>query len=402
VRAAGTVNLYDHENIENDEFGSFEIDWTAPLDELLLPETGYANNWCTGDEATIRKTLYPATAKMFNNIAKKYIDERGLISIQAWNLFDWTNIDAPHPCVTHNSMFLVAAYRAAAKMAKAIGRTADAKRWTRDAEKLIVAINTHLWCDKRGAYVDGMDPQGQLSSTISRPTNTLALLYDVAPAARAKKIEPIVFGTRTKDVIPFGSPFAMFYLLEYYAKVGRFDCIDASIRDKWKMMLDFGATSFWETIPQVWTSELELRLAAVSRSKLDPSPTFYNRHPTRSYCHAWSAGPTYFLSRYALGIEAVKPAFAEIRVAPVLMGLKDVEGTVPTNDQNLCVHWRHCDNGGFVYCLDMAKPVKATFVVPTELKAKSVTVNGRAVAVKKGGEVALPKASSIEIVVVTK
>ncbi len=50
VQAAGTVNLYDHENIESDEFGSFEIDWTVPVDELLLPETGYANSWCTGDE----------------------------------------------------------------------------------------------------------------------------------------------------------------------------------------------------------------------------------------------------------------------------------------------------------------------------------------------------------------
>jgi hypothetical protein len=72
----------------------------------------------------------------------------------------------------------------------------------------------------------------------------------------------------------FGSPFALFFLLEAYAKDGEFQRILDIIRREWGAMIDYGATTAWETL----------------------TPR------TRSHCHAWSAAPAYFLSTYVLGV----------------------------------------------------------------------------------------------------
>jgi hypothetical protein len=51
---------------------------------------------------------------------------------------------------------------------------------------------------------------------------------------------------------------------------------------------------------------------------------------TRSHCHGWSAAPTFFLSSTVLGIEPLKPGFAEVRIAPQLGDLTFARGSMPT------------------------------------------------------------------------
>ena len=157
---------------------------------------------------------------MLNNCIDKFTDTKtNLLSIEAWNMFDWTNIDDKEAkIVTHNNAFLVEAYRSAAKMADVLNLKTEKNHWLKRAIITITAINRELWDNRQSAYIDSIHADGTKSKSVSRPVNTLILLYDIASADSAEKIKPIVLGKKTKNVVPFGSPFAMFYLLEYLAK----------------------------------------------------------------------------------------------------------------------------------------------------------------------------------------
>jgi len=316
----------------------------------------------SGDVKTL-KEIYPYVAKMLNNIRKKYLDPKtGLFAISAWNMFDWTGSDDQHKIVAHNNLFLVGALRTTIRMAQELGLRSQANDWKKWTERLVGQINENLWSEKLGAYVDSIHDDGQVSTSVSRPTNTLAVLYDVAPANRLRKIMPIALGEKTKGVIQFGSPFAMFYLLECFVKLNRFDLLAKIVRTEWGRMVDQGASTFWETL-----------------------------HNTRSNCHAWSAAPTYFLSRYVLGVHPAAAGFDSILIAPLTIDLKWAKGTVPTPAGNVTIHWERSKTE---FTIDIEKPagLSAKLKLPEDLKVTGIVLGGRKIGRLKSGETLnLPK-----------
>jgi hypothetical protein len=63
--------------------------------------------------------------------------------------------------------------------------------------------------------------------------------------------------------------------------------------------------------------------------------------PTRSHCHAWSAGPAYFLGAYMLGVRGADPGWSRVIVEPQPAGLTWARGTVPLPDGgSIAVSWR--------------------------------------------------------------
>src|SRR5690606_8788871 len=66
-----------------------------------------------------------------------------------------------------------------------------------------------------------------------------------------------------------------------------------------------------------------------------------SKAPTRSHCHAWSAGPAYFLGAYVLGVQGVTPGWTKVRIAPQLSGLTWATGSVPLpQGGRIDVSWR--------------------------------------------------------------
>ena len=64
----------------------------------------------------------------------------------------------------------------------------------------------------------------------------------------------------------------------------------------------------------------------------------YGRPYGKSLCHAWGASPIYLLGKYYLGVKPVKEGYKEFAIAPVLGGLKWMEGTVPTPNGDIHVY----------------------------------------------------------------
>jgi hypothetical protein len=340
-----------------------------PVWSFLWAQMAWEHFYYSGEKATL-KPLYAAVKKMLNNIRKKYLDPKtGLFTIaDVWHFFDWTPVDCGHKVVTFENMFLVSAIQTADRMAGALVLNAEAKEWQKWTADLTGRINQYLWSDKLGAYVDSIHDDGTVSTSVSRPTNTLAVLYDIAPADRAKKIMPIVLGEKTQDVVPFGSPFAMFFLLECLVKLGRFDALAEIVRRDWGDMVNKGATTFWEQLGR-----------------------------TRSHCHAWSAAPTYFLSRYVLGVHPASPGFETVLFEPYILDLNFAQGIMPTPAGNISVRWER-NESEFTLAIEKPECLKAKLQLPKELKVASLQINGRKVAWKAGTLFNLPAGTSVRVV----
>jgi hypothetical protein len=120
------------------------------------------------------------------------------------------------------------------------------------------------------------------------------------------------------------TPYMNFYALEALCAMGDQRQVLKEMKDYWGGMLSLGATSFWE--------------------KYDPAEkgvqhyAMYGRPYGRSLCHAWGASPIYLLGKYYLGVRPLLPGYREYVVAPVLGGLKWMEGEVPTPHGNIKVY----------------------------------------------------------------
>ena len=340
--------------------------WRSPLVESQVPSgwqdilTAWALLWVwaceeyyryTGDEDFLRE-IYPFVAQQMRNIAEKFIRPDGLFEIEAWNMLDWAPMDTPRKgIVTHQNAMLVEAYRRAAMMALLLGKSEDAKEFEALAQKVEDAINEHLWDEQRQAFIDCIHADGRRSQVFSVQTQTMVYLCDAVTDERRPIIRRYLY-EKPEDFVWFGSPFALFFLLEAYAKDGEFQRILDIIRREWGAMIDYGATTAWETL----------------------TPR------TRSHCHAWSAAPAYFLSTYVLGVRPKGVTrdreqgtrVMEYFIAPKPCDLKWARGRFPVpsvsrdmgqGTREIVVRWERGERQ-FTIWFELLEWVKAEIVLP--------------------------------------
>lgn len=292
----------------------------------------------TSDKEWLVKT-YPAVHSTLRACREKYTDENGLFSILAWNMFDWAGMDSGHKCVAHNNMFLAEAYRRAAILADALKNNNDAEWYRTQRAELITAINTHLWNEEKQAYHDSIHDDGSLSPVISQQNNSLALLYDIVPATHRDALCALVKNP-PEEYVHVGSPFALFFILDALAHEKKYKDVLHIIRTRWNEMLRKGATTFWEVFPG-----------------------FEKDWWTRSHCHAWSAAPVYFLTKYLLGVWWEEPGYTTARIEPITLDIDWAEGRVPTPHGAIEIAW---EKTAEVFTLSVALPqgVSAEVILP--------------------------------------
>jgi hypothetical protein len=266
----------------------------------------------TGSLEFARK-IYPYLARQAEFVDRsRQANRRGLFEFPGgWHLLDWAPLDADtNATVAHENALAVVALRATAEMAEVAGVPADAGRWRAAAAGLTAAIDRSFWSPEKNAYIDSIHQDGQLSQVVSQPTNVCLLFSEVASQEHAAAIAPFVVEPG-EDWVPVGSPFMAYFTGEVLARQKRFPELLGIIRDRWGEMLDKGATTTWETF-RGWTEDLMYGMW------------------TRSWCHAWSSSPAFFLSRYILGVSPLEPGFERAAIAPQLCDLTWVEGKAPT------------------------------------------------------------------------
>ncbi len=308
----------------------------------------------TGDREGGRRLLR-FVERNVDGIAK-HLNRQGLFEIRAWNMFDWAAMDTPSAgVVTHQNCMAVGALREGAEMAEWLGEGNLALRWREMADALSQAINAHLWSEEKGAYTDSLR-DGQFSPVYSQQTQTAAYISGVATGERARRCLEIM---RNPPVgfVRAGSPFFEFFLLEAYQREAEEQALLDTIRRDWGFMIDMGSTTFWElwTLSDLWNAPKD-RL-------------------TRSYCHGWSAAPTFFLSTYTLGVRPGGPGFRPVIVEPHPGDLLWCRGRMPTPHGDVEVQWENRPGEPFTLRVRAPEGLEVKVRLPREGTA---TLNGRA------------------------
>ena len=230
---------------------------------FILEVCEYAKN--TGDYSIIADT--EKTAKTIINTFVSKIGENGLIpTLPApyWNFYEWSEGNdgdigsigkKPHVVdydLIMNAMFVWV-----------VGMYNETAGTTYDTESVKSAIENNLYCKERGLYKISLN--GTLFGQLG---NALAILAGLGTPELAKKVASIDGLTpATLSMKPFVYDALLKSGDEYK------DYVIDDIKRVYSKMLDYGATSFWET-ELGWK---DFWLAG-------------------SLCHGWSASPAYYLS----------------------------------------------------------------------------------------------------------
>jgi hypothetical protein len=317
---------------------SFTLIWIAQLLETYQ---------YTGDRDIIAE-LYPKIRYSLDTFFGPRVSQQGLLKdVPYWVFIDWAPVDDKGQPGALNAYYYDA-LRAAAEMGKLLGNQKAADEYTRRAQAVRDAMNRHLWDAQAHAYRDSILPDGKLSAKISQQTNSLCVLFDIAPQAEHVRILDTIYAPENKGkVVEAGSPYFSYYQLAALYHAGRDQQALAYIREKWGRMLDWGATTWWE----MW-------------------------NPGASFCHGWSGGPTYNLPSEVLGVKPLKPGFAEVSVAPQWVGLQYASGIVPTAKGDVKVAWSRDERGRTAAVrVELPEGVPAEVTLPNE---GTVQVNRKA------------------------
>ncbi|MFN8140263.1 MAG: alpha-L-rhamnosidase C-terminal domain-containing protein [Fimbriimonadales bacterium] len=273
-----------------------------------------------GDEQFL-SDVHPALVKQLDAF-ENHIDARGLFSIDAWNLTDWSGMDQPDRGVTTaNQAWINLATKATKRVCERFGDLQNSARCDAIVSRLMTGTNEHLWKSDRDAFVDCVDPDtGELSAKLSIQTQCLMALSGIAEGERLERCHRLVSGTDASDgFVQVGTPYFMFFVFELLDRMGKYQQIVNLSREKWGIMLDAGSTTCWEVFPGYM-------------------PGGRN---TRSYCHAWSTAPAHFLIRNQLGIRPLSPT--KYLFDPKPGGLTFCRGAHPTPFGPIFVEWEIVD-----------------------------------------------------------
>lgn len=303
-------------------------DWT--LQWILCA----ADHWhLTGDLETM-KTILPSIQKAlawFENVA----GDHGLVAdMPYWHFMDWAGLGRDGQALALNAQ-LAGAYRSAATIARALGSGSAADSYERRATEITARLDREHWDERRGVWVDMVDPiTGEQDPRVSQHgVAALALWGTPEPARVARAFRWItdperVTQTPAPPVVPMGTTldeengavmantFYSHFVGEALAAHGRRDVALANIRRRFGGMVEAGSSTLWEATT-----------------------------PWASLCHGFSASPTWFLSRHVLGVAPATPGFGRITISPDLLDLEHAEGVVPAGGQDVRVSLRRSADG---------------------------------------------------------
>lgn len=164
----------------------------------------------------------------------------------------------------------------------------------------------YLYSRQNGKYLDNESPI----------PNIFAILFDVADERRKKTLvdDSLLAVNPTQR----STPYMQFFRLEALLKMGEQKRVYSAISDYWNGMIKMGATSFWEDFDP--------------KEKAPACYAMYGRPYGKSLCHAWGAGPLYFLGRYYLGLAPTSPGYQTFSCRPCLEVLGDFRAQLPLGD----------------------------------------------------------------------
>ncbi len=320
----------------------------------------------TGDDSPVREHFEAVVRalKWFEDHAgKRHLC--GFPGHGIWLFLDW----APLFKAGYNATFSLQhleALQIASRMARHLGRDAEARKYRAMAAKVERAIVRVFWDAKGKRFWEGFsEARGRLHRQVAQHANAYAILTGVQKrwhrqigrrVAWILENHDRLFETNSGGNIqrrganhPIASPFFYAYVLQALFQAGYAAQALVGIRKLWGRMLDDGATTWYES----WNHR----------------PKSYG---DTSACHAWSASPTYHLSEQIGGIAPTSPGFETVRIAPRMFDLDWARVRYPSPRGPIVVEWQRRRRGGMDLQIKLPRRVTGMLDSP-ELPRKALT-----------------------------
>jgi hypothetical protein len=282
----------------------------------------------TGDLDTIAE-LFPAIQKVLAWFERQLGPNQLIDNLPYWHFIEWAHVDRNGESAIINAM-LAGANAAAAELAEALRYQRAATIYRQQTTDISKALNSRHWNEKRGVYVDSVDPEtGKQGQRVSQQTNAVMIYWNIAPHERWERmIDHITSYDRLKltavppmvidvedfndehDVVLANTYFSHF-VFSALAKARRFDLALKQMRRLYEPMLATGTTTLWESFD-----------------------------PEASLCHAFSATPVHQLSANGLGVHPLEPGFSKALIAPQPGDLQQASGVYATIAGEIRVTWK--------------------------------------------------------------
>ena len=201
-----------------------------------------------------------------------------------------------------------------------VGDTKDKAKYNGLASALRAKLEPAFWNEQKQALVHNRIG-GQQSDAVTRYSNMFSVFFDYLDPAKQQTIKQSVL--LNDSILKITTPYMRFYELEALCALGEQTAVMKEMKAYWGGMLREGATSFWEKYNPEESGTQHLAM--------------YGRPYGKSLCHAWGASPIYLLGKYYLGVKPAAPGYEQFAIAPVLGGLKWMEGSVPTPNGDIRV-----------------------------------------------------------------
>lgn len=265
----------------------------------------------SGDDASLRRNYEVLKSRAM--ISRRTADGwfLGWKSGEPCDIVDWPacerdGYDMEMPVKTVVTAFHYRALVLLEKIARHLGKEADAGEFARLAEVTRRAVNEKLWDAGRGCYVDGMDPaSGKRSSNASAHASFFPLALGLVPEDRVKPVASFLKG-RGMACSVYGAQF----LLEALYEAGEAD-------HALGLMVSNSSRS--------WRNMTEKVGSTITLEAWDPK-----FKPNLDWNHAWGTAPGNVIPRCLMGIEPLEPGFRKFRVRPQTSTLESAEIKMPT------------------------------------------------------------------------
>ncbi|SFO54632.1 alpha-L-rhamnosidase [Chitinophaga sp. YR627] len=206
--------------------------------------------------------------------------------------------------------YYYAGLEAMAKLAKAMGNTADADHYKREAARVQTAFQ-RVFIDKQTNLV--VDGEGVSHSSLH--ANFFALAFGLIPHNKVPGVLSFIH-SRGMACSVYGAQF----LLDGLYKVNDADyalqLLTSTDKRSWFNMMREGATMTMEA----WGQEYK---------------------PNQDWGHAWGAAPANCIIRYIAGIQPITPGFGEVEIrpqpgltGPIQLRYKTIRGTIEEEIEN--------------------------------------------------------------------
>lgn len=230
---------------------------------------------------------------------EQHMTENDLIpELPYWNFIDWAYMPRYEEIIelggekelAIHSLFYSYTLKKAVELFEWTGNSYHAEHYDGIRSKINAAVKSRCFDEDKGLYIDT-----PLKKLYSQHTNILAVLAGLDDDPTSNAIMSKVISD--PDLLQVDMYFH-FFLGRAINKAGLGNQYLTTI-EPWKKFINLGMTTFGETVNE-----------------------------PRSECHAWSTGPAFEFLSTVCGVESSAPGFEQIKIAPNLGDLSEINGKI--------------------------------------------------------------------------